>query len=57
MPTTPTEPAASTYALRLSDNERARYRMMAARARAEEADLWALAGLVPGQLVDVYIGR
>jgi SAM-dependent methyltransferase len=47
----------STYALRLSDDELGRYRMMAARARAEEADLWALAGLVPGaRVADVGCG-
>ncbi len=36
-----------TYALRLSDDELARYRMMAQRAQAQEADLWELAGLTP----------
>jgi SAM-dependent methyltransferase len=46
-----------TYALRLSDDELGRYRMMAARARAEEGDLWALAGLVPGaRVADVGCG-
>jgi SAM-dependent methyltransferase len=46
-----------TYALRLSDSELARYRMMAQRARRREADLWALAGLVPGaQVADVGCG-
>jgi hypothetical protein len=34
MPTAPTTPEPSTYALRLSDDELGRYRMMAARARA-----------------------
>jgi SAM-dependent methyltransferase len=49
--------ASSTYALRLSDDELGRYRMMAARARAEEGDLWALAGLVPGaRVADVGCG-
>lgn len=49
--------ASRSYALRLSDDERARYRMMAARARAEEGDLWALAGLVPGaRVADVGCG-
>jgi SAM-dependent methyltransferase len=47
----------STYALRLSDDELGRYRMMAARARAEEGDLWALAGIVPGaRVADVGCG-
>jgi SAM-dependent methyltransferase len=45
------------YALRLSDDERARYRLMAQRAREREADLWALAGLGPGaRVVDVGCG-
>ena len=49
--------AASTYALRLSDDELGRYRMMAARARAEEGDLWTSAGLVPGaRVADVGCG-
>jgi len=47
----------STYALRLSDDELGRYRMMAARARAEEGDLWELARIVPGAWVaDVGCG-
>jgi SAM-dependent methyltransferase len=47
----------STYALRLSDDELGRYRMMAARARAEEGDLWDLARIVPGAWVaDVGCG-
>ena len=47
----------TTYALRLSGDELARYRMMAARARVEEGDLWARAGLVPGaQVADVGCG-
>ena len=41
--------APSTYALRLSDDELGRYRMMAARARAEEGDLWTAAGIVAGR--------
>lgn len=46
-----------TYALRLSDDEHARYRMMAESAREQETDLWRLAGLVPGALVaDVGCG-
>lgn len=45
------------YALKLSDDELARYRLMAARARTEEADLWELAGIRPGaQIVDVGCG-
>jgi SAM-dependent methyltransferase len=49
--------AQSTYALRLSDDELGRYRMMAARARAEEGDLWTLAGLVAGaRVADVGCG-
>lgn len=36
------------YTLRLSEAERARYMFMAERARAEEAPLWAAAGIVPG---------
>ena len=47
----------ATYALRLSGDELARYRIMAERARAEEGDLWAAAGLVPGaRVVDVGCG-
>jgi ubiquinone/menaquinone biosynthesis C-methylase UbiE len=46
-----------TYALRLSADELARYRMMAQRAQAQEADLWELAGLLPGaQVADVGCG-
>jgi SAM-dependent methyltransferase len=49
--------ASSTYALRLSDDELGRYRMMAARARAEEGDLWTQAGIVPGaRVADVGCG-
>ena len=49
--------AGSTYALRLSDDELGRYRMMAARARVEESDLWAAAGLVSGaRVADVGCG-
>jgi SAM-dependent methyltransferase len=48
---------AQTYALRLSDDELGRYRMMAARARVEEGELWTLAGLVPGaRVADVGCG-
>ncbi|MFN2478329.1 MAG: methyltransferase domain-containing protein [Pseudonocardiaceae bacterium] len=46
-----------TYALRLSDDELARYRMMAQGAQAQEADLWELAGLTPGaRVADVGCG-
>lgn len=46
-----------TYALRLSDDERARYRRMAQRAQEQEADLWQLAGLKPGaRVADVGCG-
>lgn len=45
------------YALRLSENERARYRFMAARAREDEAERWAAAGVVPGaRIADVGCG-
>ncbi|MDF3050071.1 MAG: Methyltransferase type 11 [Pseudonocardia sp.] len=57
-PTTwPGEGARPTYALRLSDDEQARYRMMADRARAEEGELWAAAGLADGaRVADVGCG-
>jgi len=46
-----------TYALRLSDSELARYRMMAQRAQQREADLWALAGLASGaRVADIGCG-
>jgi SAM-dependent methyltransferase len=46
-----------TYALKLSDDELERYRMMAARARVEEHDLWSAAGIVSGaQVADVGCG-
>lgn len=45
------------YALRLSDEELARYRMMAEVARRDEAELWQLAGIVPGaRVADVGCG-
>ncbi|GAA4904738.1 methyltransferase family protein [Actinomycetospora succinea] len=45
------------YALRLSDDELVRYRLMAQRAREHEADLWELAGIGPGaRVVDVGCG-
>jgi ubiquinone/menaquinone biosynthesis C-methylase UbiE len=54
MATTP-EPAA--YALRISDAEVERYRLMAARAVATEAAMLQRAGVVPGaRLVDVGCG-
>jgi SAM-dependent methyltransferase len=47
----------SEYTLEISEVELLRYRMMAQRAQAEEADLWQLAGLVPGATVaDVGCG-
>ncbi|HSK61323.1 MAG TPA: methyltransferase domain-containing protein, partial [Actinomycetospora sp.] len=45
------------YALRLSADELARYRLMAQWAREREADLWELAGIRPGaRVVDVGCG-
>jgi 2-polyprenyl-3-methyl-5-hydroxy-6-metoxy-1,4-benzoquinol methylase len=45
------------YALRLNDDELARYRMMAQRAQVQEADLWELASLTPGaRVADVGCG-
>jgi SAM-dependent methyltransferase len=45
------------YTLRLDEGEVERYRMMAEQARAAEADLWELAGIVPGAAVaDVGCG-
>lgn len=45
------------YLLTLSDDEVARYRMMADQAHANEAELWQLAGLVEGATVaDVGCG-
>ncbi len=45
------------YTLRLSDAEIARYRFMAQRARASEADLWSIAGIKPGaQIADIGCG-
>lgn len=47
----------SDYALVLSDEEVARYRMMAARARADEADAWQATGISSGAAVtDVGCG-
>lgn len=47
----------SDYTLAISEVELSRYRMMAQGARAAEADLWPLAGLVPGATVaDVGCG-
>ena len=40
-----------TYSLELGDAEIARYRFMARRARASEADLWSRAGIGPGMHV------
>lgn len=45
------------YALRLSEQEIARYRLMAESARAREADTWQLAGIVPGaHVADIGCG-
>jgi len=45
------------YALRLSEQEIARYRLMAESARAREADTWQLAGIVPGaRVADIGCG-
>jgi precorrin-6B methylase 2 len=47
----------SEYTLVISDIEVARYRMMAERAQALEADNWTAAGIVPGATVaDVGCG-
>ncbi len=47
----------TTYALQLSGDELARYRLMADRAQAQEADLWELAGLASGaRVADVGCG-
>jgi len=48
---------ASSYALTLTPAELTRYRYMASRARDEEADDWAAAGIVPGaRVADVGCG-
>lgn len=45
------------YALRLSEAERDRYKLMADRARADEGEMWALAGIAPGaRIVDLGCG-
>jgi FkbM family methyltransferase len=45
------------YSLTLSDSEIRRYTMMAERARSSEADLWEIAGIVPGAVIaDVGCG-
>jgi SAM-dependent methyltransferase len=47
----------AAYTLTLSDEEIARYRVMAATARASEADVWEAAGIVAGaQIADVGCG-
>ncbi|HEY7046517.1 MAG TPA: methyltransferase domain-containing protein [Jatrophihabitantaceae bacterium] len=49
--------AGNGYLLTLSDDEVARYRLMADHARASEADLWQRAGLVAGaRVADVGCG-
>jgi ubiquinone/menaquinone biosynthesis C-methylase UbiE len=50
-------PGERRYALQLSEGEVERYRLMAERARADEADLWELAGIGPGaRVADVGCG-
>ena len=52
-----TDQATPAYTLELSESERDRYRLMAAMARENEADLWDLAGLRPGaRVADVGCG-
>ena len=47
----------SEYALRLSDDERARYRFMAEAARRSEAAVWSTAGITEGaRVADVGCG-
>lgn len=47
----------SDYALRLSEQEITRYRVMAEHARAREEETWRLAGIVPGgRVADVGCG-
>ncbi len=49
--------ATEGYTLVLSDDERGRYRMMAAMAREQEAELWTRAGIVAGaRVADVGCG-
>lgn len=46
-----------TYTLKLSDAEIDRYRLMAEKARADEAESWVRAGIVPGaHVADVGCG-
>ena len=46
-----------TYSLELGSVELARYRFMAARARASEADLWTKVGIAPGaRVADIGCG-
>ena len=57
MTTPDVDQGAAGYALRLTDAEITRYRTMAAQARTTEADLWRLAGIVPGaRVADVGCG-
>jgi ubiquinone/menaquinone biosynthesis C-methylase UbiE len=49
--------SANRYSLRISDAEHIRYRLMAEKARQDEAELWRLAGIKPGaEIVDVGCG-
>jgi ubiquinone/menaquinone biosynthesis C-methylase UbiE len=51
------DPVAGGYALALDPAEVARYRLMAERARAVEAELWRVAGVRPGaRVADVGCG-
>jgi hypothetical protein len=50
-------PEERRYALELDEREVERYRLMADQARADEADLWELAGIGPGaRVADVGCG-
>jgi SAM-dependent methyltransferase len=56
-PACPPDDRDRRYALELDEREVERYRMMAEQARAAEADLWELAGIVPGaRVADVGCG-
>ena len=56
-PPTAKDPALSEYALKLSDEELARYRFMAESACAIEREMWASSGIVGGAVVaDVGCG-
>src|SRR5919198_3797134 len=44
------DPATRGYTLALSEEELARFRLMASRAAEHEAELWDMAGIAPGAL-------